>query len=325
MKLTAKANTLCVLEILKEFSDFDHILKMSEIIGHMKTDYDLSLDRRTVYSCVAVLSEMGYEISTPEDNGKGYYLENRDFDASEMRMLIDSVYSNPSIPNSYSAELVEKLQKLLPRSKRRTYSSLTALGSGRKTDNKEIFLSIDMLDEAIGRSRKVSFVYCKYDFDKKLVPRKDEKYIVSPYAMVAANEHYYLLCKCDSHDDPISQFRIDKIKSINILDDLPVLPPPKGFSPINYTDRSIFMYGGETGKVVLRCDNSILDHVIDRFGAETKIMNNFDGKTFDAAVSGSLTGIVYWAGGYIDSCEVISPVSVRRRVMDMIKNNKYGL
>ena len=325
MKLTAKANTLCVLEILKEFSDFDHILKMSEITGHMKTDYDLSVDRRTVYSCVAVLSEMGYEISTPEDNGKGYYLENRDFDTSEMRMLIDSVYSNPSIPNSYSAELVEKLQKLLPRSKRRTYSSLTALGSGRKTDNKEIFLSIDMLDEAIGRSRKVSFVYCKYDFDKKLVPRKDEKYIVSPYAMVAANEHYYLLCKCDSHDDPISQFRIDKIKSINILDDLPALPPPKGFSPINYTDRSIFMYGGETGKVVLRCDNSILDHVIDRFGAETKIMKNFDGETFDAAVSGSLTGIVYWASGYIDSCEVISPVSVRRRVMDMIKNNKYGL
>ena len=54
-------------------------------------------------------------------------------------------------------------------------------------------------------------------------------------------------------------------------------------------------------------------------------MKNFDGETFDAAVSGSLTGIVYWASGYIDSCEVISPVSVRRRVMDMIKNNKYGL
>ena len=85
------------------------------------------------------------------------------------------------------------------------------------------------------------------------------------------------------------------------------------------------MYGGETGKVVLRCDNSILDHVIDRFGAEIGIMKNPDGKTFDAAVTGSLTGIAYWASGYIDSCEVISPASVRSRVTDMIKNNKYGL
>ena len=324
MGLTAKANTLCVLEILKEYSDYDNIMKMKDIIAKMKNDYDLKVDRRTVYSCVAVLSEMGYEISTPEDNGKGYYLETRDFDSSETRMLIDSVFSNPGIPNNYSAQLVEKLQKLLPLKKRKTYASLTALGSVRKTDNKEVFLNIDLLEEAITNGYKVSFTYLKYDFDKKLKPKKDEQYTVSPYAMVASNEHYYLLCKCDSHEDSVSQFRIDKIKGIKILD-MPCVPQPKDFSPTNYRDRSIFMYGGETGTVTLNCDNSMLDLVIDRFGSEVRIVKNSDGKTFTATVTGSLAGIGYWAGNYIDSCEVVRPESVRQKVIGIIKNNKYGV
>ncbi len=322
MKLTAKANTVCVLEILKEHTDYDNILKMGEIIKHMERDYDLKVDRRTVYSCMAVLSEMGYEISTPDDNGKGYYLENRDFDASEIRMLVDSVYSNPGIPDGYSAELAQKLQKLLPAKKRKSYASLTALGTTRKTDNKEVFLNIDLLEEAVANGKKVRFTYLKYGLDKKLKPKREGKYIVSPYAMVAANEHYYLLCNCAAHNDPISQFRIDKIKGIEITDETCV-PSPADFSPGKYRDRSIFMYGGEIGTVVLRCDIGLLDHVVDRFGSEIKITENSGGETFDMTVTGSLTGIEYWAENYIESCEVIEPESMRQRVISMIKNNKY--
>ncbi len=322
MKLTAKANTVCVLEILKEYTDYDNILRMSDITRYMERDYDLKVDRRTVYSCMAVLSEMGYEISMPEDNGKGYYLENRDFDASEIRMLIDSVYSNTGIPDSYSAELAEKLQRLLPAKKRRSYASLTAPVTTRKTDNKEVFLNIDLLDEAVEKGKKVRFTYLKYGLDKKLKPKREGKYTVSPYATVAANEHYYLLCNCAAHSDPISQFRIDKIKGIEITDEDRV-PPPSDFSPGRYADRSIFMYGGEIGTVVLRCDIEILDQVVDRFGSEIKITENSGGGTFDLTVTGSLTGIEYWAGNYMESCEVIAPESMRQRVINMIKNNKY--
>lgn len=324
MKLTAKANTVCVLEILKEYSDYDNILRMSDITSRMERDYGLKADRRTVYSCIAVLSEMGYEISVPEDNGKGYYLENRDFDASEIRMLIDSVYSNPVIPDGYSAALVEKLQKMLPAQKRRKYASLTALGTTRKTDNKEVFLNIDLLDEAISNEKKVRFTYLKYGFDKKLQPKREGKYIVSPYAMVAANEHYYLLCRCDTHSGPISQFRIDKIKGIEITKESRV-QPPADFSPSRYRDRSIFMYGGEIGTAVLRCDIDMLDQVVDRFGSGITISENRGGETFDLTVTGSLTGIEYWAGNYIDSCEVLEPESMRQRVIGMIRNNKYGV
>lgn len=36
-----------------------------------------------------------------------------------------------------------------------------------KTDNKQLFLTIEMLDEAISRGRKVSFKYLEYGTDKR--------------------------------------------------------------------------------------------------------------------------------------------------------------
>ncbi len=324
MGLTAKANTVCLLEVLTEYSDRDNILKMGDIMRHMDEDYGLKLDRRTVYTGIDVLKEVGYDISTPEDNKQGYYIDNRLFNNSEVMMMVDSVYSNPVIPNNFSAELVGKLQTLLPESKRKSYKTITAMGSTRKTDNKEVFLNIDLLDEAIVAKKKVRFTYLKYGFNKKLTPKREGKYVVSPYAMVAANEHYYLLCNCETHSDSISQFRIDKIKEIEITDE-DRIAPPEDFSPAKYRDRSIYMYGGKIETAVLRCDNEILDQAVDRFGRQINITKNDDDKTFDLTVTGSRIGITYWAVNYVDRCEVLSPASIREAVIGIIKNNKYGI
>ena len=323
MQLTAKANTICILKILEEYSDGDNILRMSDIIHKMERDYGLSIDRRTVYSCIAVLSEMGYDISIPEENGQGYYLASREFDVSEVRLMTDSIYSNPGITDVHSEQMIKKLQKMLPKNKRHKYRNLSVANAGRKTDNKKVFLNIDYLDEAISKRKKVEFTYMKYDFDKRLKPRRKEKYVVSPYEMVAANDHYYLLCKCDSHETTVSQFRIDKIKDVAIIDG-EYISAPEDLSPKRYRDQSVFMYGGEVGQAVIRCENHMLDQVIDRFGQGIKIAPNDDGKTFDMTVTGSLEGLSYWAGHYIDSCEVLEPQSMRESVIAVIKNNKYN-
>ena len=50
--LTEKANAICLLEVLKEYSDAEHILPMREIIAKMQSLYGIKIDRRTVYGAV---------------------------------------------------------------------------------------------------------------------------------------------------------------------------------------------------------------------------------------------------------------------------------
>ena len=57
--LTEKANAICLLEVLKEYSDAEHILPMREIIAKMQSLYGIKIDRRTVYGAVALLIELG--------------------------------------------------------------------------------------------------------------------------------------------------------------------------------------------------------------------------------------------------------------------------
>ena len=111
--LTEKANAICLLEVLKEYSDAEHILPMREIIAKMQSLYGIKIDRRTVYGAVALLIELGYDISLYEDNGVGYYLRERELEPSEVLLLTDAVYSFPFIPARQTEQLVQKLQKQL--------------------------------------------------------------------------------------------------------------------------------------------------------------------------------------------------------------------
>ena len=320
--LTAKANTLCLLKILYEFSDEDNILTMAEIQEKMDMLYGLKIDRRTVASSLVILEEMGYEISKFEDNGSGYYLLKREFEPSEIRFLMDSVYSNTALPTSTSEKLIAKIQLLMPYHKRKYYRHLSVITTTKKTLNKEVFYNIDVLDAAISNKKKVSFIYTEYDVHKKLIPRRETKYVLSPYALVSANDAYYLICGSDRWKD-VTQYRIDKIKDIEELDEA-IMPPPKDFDVSKYTDESAFMYGGEYVNAMLKCDNKILGNVIDKFGQNVRLSDNGDG-TFDANIKGSFEGIKLFACLFMDTCEVAEPKNLRNSVVQIIKNNKYGI
>ena len=50
--LTEKAISICLLEVLREYSDSNHILSMGEIIKRINGRYGLTPDRRTIYSAL---------------------------------------------------------------------------------------------------------------------------------------------------------------------------------------------------------------------------------------------------------------------------------
>lgn len=262
--LTEKANAICLLEILREYSDAEHILPMREILSKMQSIYGMRPDRRTVYSAAALLLDLGYDISIYEDNGVGYYLRSRELEQSEILLLTDAVYAFPFIPAKQTEQLVQKLHKLLSIHQRKKYRHLTISRQDRKTGNRQVFWNIEQLDEAITQKKKVRLHYLHYGLDKK--QHETGVYTLSPYEMVYMNEHYYLICVPD-HDPHTRLYRIDRMKEICLLSE-----PRSEIAAIRQEARdAVYAYVGRPERIVMHCDRAILDDVLDRFGTNVQL------------------------------------------------------
>lgn len=322
--LTEKANILCILDILKQFSDPDHILSVSDILKKMKTMYDVKADRRTVYRNIDALIEFGYDISKYSENKEGYFLREREFEPSEIHMLCDAVLSAECISKAQGKELIRKLQSLGSTHQTKGFSHLEMMKTEKQAPNPQIFYNIDLLDEAISRGRKVEFDYYIYDTDLKQKSKREKKYSASPYSMYWSMGRYYLISGLEQYDN-ITHFRLDRIRNLCITEDA-VKPPPKGFNPYEYASKALFMFGGEVENYTIRCERRILQDVIDRFGDKI-IITESDEDTFTTIVKATSGGMRLWAIHYLETCRVLSPGWLVDEVKEAIRKGaaKYGI
>lgn len=319
--LTEKSIAICLLEILKEYSDENHILSMSEIISKINGRYGLTPDRRTIYGAFEALIELGYDVSLYKDNGKGYYLLDRDLEPSEAHLLSDAICAFPFISERQTANLMNKVQSLVSVHERKHIKNLTVMRSDQKTLNKVVFYNIEALDEAIEKKVKVKFDYVDYGADKQLHKRREKKYVVNPYGMVYSNEHYYLICIMENKEN-LSMYRIDRIQNIEVTD-LELDGREKGFDPKKAVKNTVYAFTGEIDTVEMLVDPKKLSDVIDKFGTNIDIAENDDGR-LKITLKASLMGMKYWALQYLQYVEVVKPTELRNELIDLIKNNVYG-
>ena len=90
---------LYILDILREYSDENHLLTQQNIIDKLKAIYLIDIERKTISSTIDLLIEYGYDII--KNPSGGYYLNERDFNENEIKYLNDI---NPN-------ELMKKLSK----------------------------------------------------------------------------------------------------------------------------------------------------------------------------------------------------------------------
>lgn len=281
-----------ILDILRRYTDREHRLSQKEIADILQNEYQMKADRKAIRRNLMNLIDFGYEIEYSETvrmmpNPKTGELEEsyiysdfylrREFDDSELRLLIDSLLFSKHIPDSQCKALVKKLEGL---SSQHFHSRIRhiAIFPEDKTDNKEIFLNIELLDEAISRNRKVLFKYVEYGTDKKLHPKKrpdgpERDYIVSPYQMAAKEGKYYLICNYDPYDD-ISNYRIDRIRELRVLEE-----PAKPFQTLHgangqhlelaeYMKEHVYMFPGETIPIKFRITKPMIGEVVELFGKD---------------------------------------------------------
>ena len=337
-----KLSLFNTLEILKEYSDEDHRLTQAELLEHLKTDYDMEVDRRTVKSNLMDLIELGYEIESQETtrmirNEKtgeveestimsSFYLV-RDFSNPELRLLIDSLLFSKHLPYSQCKDLVEKLEGL---SNKYFHASMNYISTmpEDKTNNQQIFYNIDVLDEAISKGKKVSFKYLDYGTDKKQHPKldkdgKERVYVVSPYQMVAKEGKYYLICNYDYYDD-VSNYRVDRITEIEVLE-----AKAKPFEELKwsngqrldlaeYMKKHVYMYSSADSQVTFRIVKPMISDIIDMFGKDVQFFDETE-DTVCVKAKVNEAAMIQFAQSYAPDVEILKPVELREKVKERLR------
>lgn len=316
-----KGSLLYVLDILKEYTDEKHLLTYSMIAEKLSMIYSVEIERKTIASSIDILIDHGYNIVKCGKNG--LYLGERDFEDGELLFLIDAIYSSKSMPTKYAKDLASRLTKNFSKYKKKKFSYLEKFDDGSKTDNKQIFYTIEILNDAIEQKKKVEFQYGAYGLDKQLKLKGDGKtYKINPYYMVNNRGKYYLVCNYDKYND-ISNYKIECIANIKILEEQakPIEEVCGGdnFSIKEYIKQHIYMVSGETvkAKVKINLEDKVNDFV-DWFGKDVDISKECG--YIIASLKVNEDSLIYWALQYGEHFEILEPIQTREKIKEKLNN-----
>ncbi len=336
-----------ILDILKRYTDEKHKLNQKKIEDILRSEYEMEIDRKTIKTSLMNLIDFGYDIEytetiRPVKNKKtgeiedsyilsGFYLQ-REIEDSELRLLIDSLLFSKHLPYSQCKELIEKLEKLSNKYFKARIKHIATMPQDR-TNNQQLFWTIDVIDEAISHNKKVQFKYVEYDITLKQHPKKDSNgkakiYVVSPYQMAAKEGKYYLICNFDKYDD-ISNYRIDRIADIEILDE-----KAKPFESLKWSDgrkldlakymnEHVYMYSSDSARVKLRIVNEMISDIVDMFGKDIRFSDK-DETHVTVAVKANETSILQFAKNYAPDVVILEPKELRDKAISNLKKGLKG-
>lgn len=329
-----------ILDILREQTDENHTLDQKDILDELNKEFNPPLDRKTVRRNIEYLIDMGVPIvytEKPRKSGNDIWTDfylSREFTEPELRLLIDGLLFSNHLPYKRCMQLVEKIERLSSKNFKAHVKHIKTLPD-TEINNQQLFLTIEVLDEAISNDKQVSFHYVNFGTDKKAHPKlgpdgKPLDYIINPYQMAAKDGKYYLICNNDDYE-AVSNYRIDRIADIKLLDTkrkpFNNLMNSNGerFSLADYMKTHIYMYTSGDTRVRFKVVSALVTDVLDIFGKDVR----FEEETKDyVIVSASVTeaAMIQFAKSYSPDVVILEPQRMVDKMKDWAKKVKkvYG-
>lgn len=153
-----------------------------------------------------------------------------------------------------------------------------------------------------GAIKKQSYIEVEYQRvnNKKLVKRR-----LKPVGIMFSEFYFYLTAYIEDIDkeehfsNPNDSFptiyRVDRIENMQVLDEHFIVPYAERFEEGEFRKRVQFMYGGRLQKVKLKCKQSIVEAVLDRF--PTAEITKREGEEWEIKVEVFGDGIDMWLKG----------------------------
>ena len=340
---------LYILQILQNYTDADYPMTQQQIADKLLEDYGLEVNRATIRRNIEDLIDAEYNIQYREvsrfhtDKKTGTREESfiytdlyyeHDFSEPELHMLIDGLLFSRSVPYKQRRQLIDKLGKLSSVHFNRRMNHVRCMSSD-SPQNPELFHTIDILDEAISAGKQVRITYNQFGADMKLHPTLNgdgtvRRQVLNPYQMVASEGRYYLICNND-HYDTVSNYRIDRITDIALLE-TPVKPKNRvqgleeGLNLQDYVYQNLNMFSSEVTDTEFVIQERYVSLIIDFFGKHVSFHEQGDG-TVSCRLKVSRMAMKYWAAEHANIVRVVSPESLTDEIREEIRKagRLYGI
>ena len=318
-----KLSILYTLQVLRDYSDENHLLSQNDIVIKINNIYGMTCERKSIATNIDSLIDFGYDIVK---TNAGSYLASREFEPSEIRFLVDAVFSSKSINSKHARELSKKLSEFLSVYQRKQYKYVYKSDELNRTDNKELFFNIDIINEAIEKNKQIEFDYIKRTYKGDKV--KKYPYKVNPYCLINNQGKYFLVCNYDYFDN-IGNYKLEKIHNIKILD-TPIKPATqvKGFENgldiAKYANENIYMFSTNSIKATVKIySESATAYVEEWFGKNANLYEKEN--SIFADITANETSLIYWCLQYGENIELLSPKDTREKIKEIVKqiNKRY--
>ena len=340
---------LYILQILRKYSDADHPMTQQQIADLLRSEYGLEINRATVKRNLFDLIEAGYPIQytevtrshvnrrTGEKEENTIYTDlyyDHDFTEAELHMIIDGLLFSRSVPYKQRKTLIDKLGKLSSSYFSQRMNHVHCMSSD-SPQNPELFHTIDILDEAITAGKQIRITYNYYGTDMKLHPTQNadgsvKRQTLNPYQMIASEGRYYLICNNDHHST-VSNYRIDRITDIELLE-TSVKPKSQvegledGLNLQNYVYQNLNMFSGKAEEVEFVIPKSAVSLIIDFFGKHVSFHEQEDG-SISCRLRVSMEAMKRWAVEHANIVRVTSPENLVDEIRAELRKSMalYGL
>jgi len=303
-----KNRIIRILHYLEDKTDEAHPATVAEILTYLEKE-GIPSNRKAVSADIEQLIDSGVDIVKNTGRRNEYFIGDRLFEQPELQLLIDAVKSARFISPRKSEVLIAKLCSLASVHQAASFKENIHLDDCSKSTNEKLYITADILRTAIAAGRQVSFKYYEYTQNKrKIYKHSGYAYHISPYALIWNDANYYVAAFSEKHDKIVA-FRVDRMAVPKLLS-AEAAPPPADFDVNSYMGSVFTMFDGAVREVTLKCENTIMKSIIDRFGEDVKT-KPLGKEHFSANVSVATSRTFYgWVFSFAGAMQITAPTDV---------------
>ena len=316
-----KIKTLLIAKYLWEQTDEEHGVSAADIREYLDVEYEIETEVHSIYRDIAALRDQ-FGMDIEGGRGRKYRLVSRDLDYDDLRTLAECVYATRFVTEGQAKRIVNALGIMCSDYQKEALEGETFVGNRTRTEERSVLNNAGTIRSAIRENKKITFNYATATINdvKKSVARRDgQRITTSPYSILVNDGNLYML-SC-SEWGKIMTYRVDRMRNVQCIDTPRI--GQREYEKLNirtYPRRVFGIFEGERQRVTMEFDNSLLDAVVDRLGAEDVMYHSDGDKRFVVNAEIEVSPQFYaWIFGFGDKARIKNPAAVVEGMKEFLK------